>query len=284
METNESSSQFGQPPVDFDQTRIESDQQLIEGGATKNEKGELKITDKQWEHIHKQMLTEMGAKEESVAGYIISHIEMDLGFQPEIKKEVAKTLIGLLDASKGLTRDQFLLQSVLIVDALEQNLRAISSRNLVILHESKKAAMNFTNLDDDQREKVKAYLEQLMGEPEEKETTLEQFMSERLGLKSKEIFDIDAATDPQVKMMGALGIMMMSGNLEDFKLELFEGQDKSDEEIGAIIEDYYRNKGYEINKEKYGTTMHKGNELLYYTISNFGSWGGLMISISRMPF
>lgn len=261
-------------------SRKVSDEELIEGGAETKE-GRLQITDQQYEHLHKEMEVELVADPEakgSVVDYIKDHIESDLSFQPQIRREVAKVLETLLKLSKTADKD-FFVQPVVLFARLEENPRIVGlvERGFISLLECKKAAMNFEKLDDKQRKEIEEYIEGMI--EKEVSLTLEQYMEDKLGLKAEKSYDPDTQSSDEGKFAMAALATTQAGNQEDFTLRLPRGQRKSDGEVDSIISTYYRDQGYEV-KAGLGLRAKKGHEELLINVSNFE--GMIMVSVLNM--
>jgi len=261
-------------------SRKASDEELIEGGAEMKE-GKLQITDEQYKHLHKEMEVELVADPEakgSVVDYIKSHIESDLSFQPQIRREVAKVLEALLKSSKNAGKD-FIQQPVVLFAQLEKDPRIVGlvGRGFVSLHESKKAGMNFPELNDEQRKEIEEYIQGMI--EKEISLTLEYYMANQLGLKAEKSWDPDTQSSDEGKFAMSALATMSAGNAEDFTLKVPRGQEKSDDEIESIISAYYKDQGYSV-KSDLGLTAKKGDKELLINISNYGH--GIMVSVIDM--
>lgn len=271
-----------QPSDDeIEESRKASDKELIEGGA-KIKEGKLQITDEQYEHLHKEMEVELAADPEakgSVVDYIKSHIEADLSFQPQIKREVAKVLDALLKLSKGGDKD-FILQPVILLHQLENDprIKELTGRGFVFLHESKKAAMNFPQLNDEQRKEVEEYIQGMI--EKEVSQTLEQYMTEQLGLKAEQNWNPDTQSSDEGKSLMVAFAAMNAGNLEDFTLNVPRGQEKGSDEVESIVSAYYRDQGYEVKSDFGVLIAEKGDQRLFINISNWGE--KIMVSVINM--
>ena len=265
--------------AEIEKSRTVSDKEIIEEGAEVKE-GELKIADRQWEHFHKEMELELTAreKEDGIVGYIKDHIESDLSFQPEIRQDVAKTLLALLKLSRDRDEKEYIIDSTVLLARLEQVAGLKTKRGFASTMESIKAAANFGRLNDGQRTEIEKYIQDQI---EKKEQTLNRFMAEKFGLQSRESYDPDAYDDPESKMVAATLAMFSSGRLEDFSIDLAAGQEKQDEEITSAIEEYYKNQGYEIEMGTWDNMfVTKGEQSLMVVFTNYGD--SIQVSVQDM--
>lgn len=214
-------------------------------------------------------------------GTIVSCINGDVSFQPDLKQEVAKTLLSLLKIRK---EENYLMTMITILGRLEEKMdrrakiaqeRGEHKYGFASIHESKIAASAFPDISEDEADKIREYLEGLVPHREE---TLEQYMSRELGLATKESYDPDDYTSEGPKFAATMLSMFNSGNLEDFTLKPLEriGTDR----IREIATRFYADSGYEV-KEDCGYLMaNNETESLMITISNFVET--IMVSVIKM--
>jgi hypothetical protein len=139
--------------------------QPIDNKENETETGEKEhpINDEQEEHLRTKLESVSNPeKQVSVVDYIKNHIESDLSSQPQMKYEVAKVLDKLLKLSKSGDKD-YILQPLIMIDKLEKDLRIkdLFSRTPIDLHETKKAAVNFEQLNDNDRKEIEKYIQGL---------------------------------------------------------------------------------------------------------------------------
>lgn len=269
---------------DIDVSRKESDKELVEGGAEWKE-GKLQITKEQSDHLHKIMEAEFEAEKDKFdrVGYIKSHIESDLSFQPQIRQEVAKVMQSLLKTSKDADKEgMFLFDVIQALEFLKNNPEVIkkAGRERAWLHESWKAAGNFPNLTEEERKEIEDYLDGMI----EKATaqTLEQYMAEKFGLQAEKSWDPDTQYTQEGKMFMTLLGSMNAGNLEDFTINVPRGKEKSQNEVLETIKLYYNELGYDTSESEMGDILAKKDDKeLLITMSNYGH--NIMVSVIDMP-
>ncbi len=183
--------------------------------------------------------------------YIKKQIIEDIIFQPELQQEVAKTLLALLKIRKS---EYFPVNSLLIVSQLEEKVKTLNqlkkelgdekAREFVTLHETKKAAFLFHDLTDQEAEKIRIYLEEILIK---KDGTLEQYMARELGLTARDLYDPDEFSFEGPKNLAATMAMLNSGNTESFQFNLKE--EVSSSRINEIITSYYTERGYKMEND-----------------------------------
>lgn len=212
---------------------------------------------------------------------IVACIEGDISFQPDLKQEVAKTLLSLLKIRK---QQDYIMSSVIILGRLEEKMdrrakmrQGLGEKNLgfASIHESKIAASAFPDLSESEADEIKAYLE---GSVSRREKTLEQYMSRELGLETKESYNPDDYRGEGPKLAATMLSMFNSGNLEDFTL-------KPPKRIGSnrireIATQFYANSGYKVEEDCGCLKASNETEALLITISNFVE--SIMVSVIRM--
>jgi len=212
---------------------------------------------------------------------IIKCVEGDLSFQPDLKQEVAKTLLSLLKVRK---QENYLLSSIMILGQLEEKfdskakmIKKLDEKGLgfASIHESKIAAGTFPDLSESEVNEIKTYLEGLISHREE---TLEQYMSQELGITAKESYDPDDYTNEGPKLMATALAMFNSGNLEDFTIMLQEEVSKA--KILEIIKRFYVNRGYDVRENLSAFFLSKEKDELMVNMSYFGD--KVMVSVIDM--
>ena len=216
---------------------------------------------------------------------IIKCVEGDLLDHPEIKQEVAKTLLALLKIRK---QKNYIFISLLMVSGLEDKINfKARTEETISIHGSKIAAGIFSELtSEDVINGIKVYLEGLVSDGKNEET-LEQYMSRELGVRTKGSCDPDDfQSDEEGGMIVAALAMLNSGNLEDFTLTVGTvGEMIKSDKIFDTIKRFYTEHGYVEEQggcvsPNYGFFNYRNKkENLTISVSNFGDT--IMVTVKK---
>jgi hypothetical protein len=174
-------------------------------------------------------------------------------------------------------------RSLLILTTLEDKMKS-KVKGYSSLHEIKKSVFNFPLLSETEKNEIEKYLDSMI--EKQVSQTLEQYMSEKLGLKTNESFDPDKCEKIENKITMSALASFNSGNIEDFTIELPNKEPIGDSKFHKIIEDYFKESGYKIDEKRGdfempgGIKAEKGGKKIFVNYSNFSSWNGtVMVSV-----
>jgi hypothetical protein len=260
----------------IEEERKASDEELKREGAEEVE-GRLVITEQQYEHLHKGMEAELRERRQALVDYIKERLEDDLAsLNPKFQQELLKCLQGLLKLSKGKEKGEYLVDVATLLfqlgskgEELEKGILPFTGPSMV--------AEWFTELSDEQRKEIEQYLE---GKIEKQaEPTLEQFITERLGLKAVGSYDVDRFSDPRERLFAAGMTMLHSDRfLGDFTIQN-PGKPIDSAKIQALMVEYFQNQGYEVEERHNSVIVRKEKEALLAWFSNYDD--RIMFSVMR---
>jgi len=228
-------------------------------------------------HFDDNLETELKAEKRNkseLTNYIKEHINSDLVMEPEITREVVKSLNIFLKASREYNKmdKEYMTLILVAINEIRRQLEGNTSRGVVYMHEIQKAAWLFPDLSEEQKKEIERYLDDKI--EKQIDQTLEQYMKEHFKAEIGPIFDPDDAETTKGKADMFLFESAYMNNLEDFAINLPHDIEIEDKKIEELIEKYFFSQGYKIERDALTDKLDciQGNKRLFVNYSNFSKF------------